>query len=73
MPSRFEGLPFILIEPQAAGLPIISSDAITSEVDLLGTINFLPLEVEQWTMLLIEGAHERPLQSRKDEIFRLRS
>ena len=59
MPSRFEGLPFILIEAQAAGLPIISSDAITSEVDLLGTINFLPLEVEQWTMLLIEGAHER--------------
>lgn len=32
MPSLFEGLPFVLIEAQASGLPILASDIITHEV-----------------------------------------
>jgi len=33
LPSFYEGLPLVAIEAQAAGLPLILSDAITEEVD----------------------------------------
>jgi len=38
MPSLFEGLPFVLVEAQASGLPCIISDVIDKQVDLTGNI-----------------------------------
>lgn len=35
MPSFYEGLPMVLIEAQAAGLPCIVSDTITDELDVV--------------------------------------
>lgn len=49
MPSLFEGLPFSLVEAQAAGLPCIVSDTVTREADL-GLTEYLSLEsgAENW-------------------------
>jgi glycosyltransferase involved in cell wall biosynthesis len=38
MPSRFEGVPLALLEAQAANLPCLVSDQITSECDLVPTL-----------------------------------
>lgn len=45
LPSRFEGLPIVLVEAQAANLPCIMSDVITTEMDC-GLCIALPLDIE---------------------------
>lgn len=51
MPSLYEGLPVAGIEAQAAGLPVLVSDAITREMNVTGNCEFLPLSapVEEWS------------------------
>lgn len=48
LPSRFEGLPLVLVEGQCSGLPCISSDLVTKEVALTDLIRFFPLEEDLW-------------------------
>jgi glycosyltransferase involved in cell wall biosynthesis len=43
LPSRFEGLPVVLVEAQAASLPCVVSDSVSEEVVLTDLINYLPL------------------------------
>lgn len=50
LPSLFEGLPGAAIEAQAAGLPVLLSNAITREAMLADwLVSYLPLEKTAWT------------------------
>lgn len=45
LPSLFEGIPLVLIEAQAAGIPALVSEGVPHEVDLgLGLLNWLSLD-----------------------------
>lgn len=44
MPSTFEGLPFVLIEAQAAGLPCLISDVINRDISLTQEVSYLSLD-----------------------------
>ena len=53
-PSRFEGLPIVLVEAQAVGCTCLVSDAVTDEVALTDQISYLPLDEDKWTRALAE-------------------
>lgn len=44
LPSRYEGLPVVLVETQAAALKSIASDVITQEVKVTNYLNYISLE-----------------------------
>lgn len=55
LPSRFEGLPYVLVEAQAAALPCIVSSAVTKEADLTGLIRFVDgFREEDWIRAILE-------------------
>ena len=49
LPSRFEGLPYVLVEAQAEALPCIVSSSVTKEADLTGLLRFVDgFREEDW-------------------------
>ncbi|MGO4496774.1 glycosyltransferase family 1 protein [Paenibacillus sp. 2RAB27] len=65
-PSRFEGLPVVLIEAQAAGLMCLVSDAITRETDATGRIQFISLKQSpvEWASQVLASTYEHEDTSR---------
>lgn len=56
LPSLFEGLPNVVLEWQAEGLPCLVSNTITDECAPSELVTFLPLEVgaEEWANKIVE-------------------
>lgn len=54
MPSKFEGLPFVLIEAQCAGLPCVISDTISKEVNITDNVHFVSLssDAQNWSLII---------------------
>lgn len=55
-PSRFEGLPIVLIEAQASGLCCVINDSLTSEIDITPNIHRLSLNESKskWVHKILE-------------------
>ena len=53
LPSLFEGLPFSVIEAQAAGLPCLISDTVSEECVITDLVKRIPLETEIFSQNII--------------------
>ena len=53
MPSFHEGMPFSAIEAQASGLPCLISDQVSEEVAITDLVQFIPLELNKWSEVLL--------------------
>lgn len=56
LPSLYEGLPFVLVEEQAAALPAIVSNTITHEIEITNYIKYFSLEsnAQKWAKKIID-------------------
>ena len=68
LPSQYEGMPLVLIEAQASGLPCVVADTFSHEVDFnIGLIDWISIEddIKQWTNA-IENAIQKKKANKKD-------
>ena len=71
-PSLFEGFGLVLVEAQASGLPVLSSDTVPPEVALSDSIRFASLQepAEAWAARLLDLMDARAERARGAEQVR---
>lgn len=70
LPSLYEGMPLVMIEAQASGLPCVTADTYSREVDFgIGTVDWLQLEdgVSAWADA-VERAVQKPRADKADVV-----
>lgn len=70
LPSRFEGLPVVGIEAQAAGLPCFFADTITREVGITELAYFFPIQnnEKQWAEIIVSTCKNGKRKNMEKEI-----
>lgn len=63
MPSLYEGFPVVGLEAIAAGLPLLLSDRITSELSFGKHVAYLPLDSDVW----VETLRQKPFNHHRED------
>ena len=63
-PSLFEGMPNVIIEAEASGLPCYISNTITKEANITGLVKYIDLNksAEEWASIILN----KKIEKRKD-------
>lgn len=64
LPSLYEGFCVVGVEAQAAGLPCLFSDAVTTEIGLSPNAEFLPLDLDVWANEFYKQVLDSPIVNR---------
>ena len=68
LPSKYEGLPNVLIEWQISGLPCIVSSCVTEKAKVTDLIDFHDLDVTEWVNSILEK--DLCVEKRKSSIYK---
>lgn len=69
LPSLYEGLPFVGVEAQASGMPVIVSTGVSPELKLTNSVQYEVLDANKW----VDRIKRSRYLSREDNISELRA